>query len=268
MNLRDLIRDTERGNAVMLDLRNDLDTSKIEGKHKFGFADLLSAWKRRAKFASSKKMNPIAPGLADIVNWILYDRNNFAAGATVPANFKFYTQPIGTANKTKADTNLDQVQRLPDPLWMNALGIGFRWNETILPADILTFSETFWMEFWVGQKDYVEGPFTCFPAASGIQFTAAATTVAATTIQPSNNGQARIDNMFDLRLPAGIHLGYDNANGGAPILSDGLTGITILQGQQFRIECNGTAFALAAGPSGVGMNLQSFIYGILSRGVQ
>ena len=81
---------------------------------KVGFKSSLSEFLRAAQRRSGAQ-NPIAPNQADIVKWLLYDRFTFAVATTIPNNFKFFTQPIGTAGKTKVDTNLDQVQRLPDP---------------------------------------------------------------------------------------------------------------------------------------------------------
>src|ERR1039458_10883203 len=46
---------------------------------KAGLFDFLSVAKAR-----SRKQNPIAPGLADYVNWVLYDRISFAQAAVVP----------------------------------------------------------------------------------------------------------------------------------------------------------------------------------------
>ena len=214
----------------------------------------------------ARAQNPIAPNQADIVKWILYDRFQFAAGTTVPNNYKYFTQPIGTAGKSKADTNLDQVQRLPDPLWMNVEGLGFYFGSTALEADIDAFTRSEYMEFWVGQKVYIEGPVQCFPGGAGLSGVASGGTVSVFT-----NGIPRIDNVFDVRLPAGIHLGNDSNN--VPIVTDGLIGVTILQGQQFRIEMNAPAggAALTSGtatPAGTGLQVMAFLYGILSRGVQ
>jgi hypothetical protein len=203
------------------------------------------------------------------VKWILYDRFQFAAGTTVPNNFKFFTQPIGTNAKTKIDTNLDQVQRLPDPLWFNCEGLGFYFGILNTPQDINTFLNSTFIEFWVGQKVYVEGPAQCFPGGVGLSNSVYGTT---TPFTVSSNGQPRIDNIYDVRLPAGIHLGVDANN--VPIVTDGLIGITILQGQQFRIEVNapmGGAALLASGATpmpGNGLNIMAYLYGILSRGVQ
>ena len=95
------------------------------------------------------------------------------------------------------------------------------------------------------------------------------TTTAGNLSTVTTNGQPRTDNVFDVRLPAGIHLGTDST--GAAIVTDGLIGITILQGQQFRIEMNapaGGAALTATASGGTGLTVMAYLYGILSRGVQ
>ena len=234
---------------------------------KVGFRTSLTEFFKSAK-RRVRQQNPIAPNQADIVKWILYDRFQFAPSTTVPNNFKFFTQPIGTNNKTKVDTNLDQVQRLPDPLWFNTEGLGFFFGPLTSPADMAGFLSSEYMEYWVGQKVYVEGPLQCFPGGAGIY--SSMTNPAAASV--SSNGLPRIDNIYDVRLPAGIHLGVDANN--APIITDGLIGVTILQGQQFRIEMNaplGGAALSATGATpfaGTGLTVMAYLYGILSRGVQ
>ena len=224
---------------------------------KVGFKTSLTEFFKAAK-RRTRAQNPIAPNQADIVKWILYDRFQFAPSTTVPNNFKFFTAPIGQSGKTKIDTNMEQVQRLADPLWFNTEGIGFFFSSVDAPADVAAFLASEYMEFWVGQKVYLEGPVQCFPGGAGLSS-------AATTLL--SNGDPRTDNVFDVRLPAGIHLGTDTA--GNAIVTDGLIGITILQGQQFRVEMNAPAggAALGAGPA-AGISIMCYLYGILSRGVQ
>ena len=139
--------------------------SKRAGK--VGFRTSLTEFFKAAK-RKARAQNPIAPNQADIVKWIIYDRFRFAAGTTVPNNYKYFTQPIGTNGKTKVDTNLDQVQRLPDPLWFNTEGMGFYFSPDNALADITNFINSEFQEFWVGQKVYVEGPVQCFPGGVGI----------------------------------------------------------------------------------------------------
>lgn len=229
---------------------------------KVGFKTSLTEFFRGAK-RRARQTNPIAPNQADIVKWVLYDRFIFAAGTTVPNNFKFFTQPIGTNNKTKIDTNMDQVQRLADPLWFNTEGVGFFFLPNVADADLTAFINSEFMEFWVGQKTYLEGPIQVFPGGAGLWAAGGNTVI--------SNGVPRIDNIYDVRLPAGIHLGVDSNN--SPIITDGLIGVTILQGQQFRIEMNapnGGAALSAAGatPPGTGLTIMAYLFGILSRGVQ
>jgi hypothetical protein len=80
-------------------------------------------------------------------------------------------------------------------------------------------------------------------------------------------------------------MGTDDAGNPVPITTDGLMGITILQSQTFHVDVkedtpSGTAFSGAstvpftltaknATPqAGAGCNMMTYLYGILSRGVQ
>jgi len=222
-----------------------------------------------SKYRANKKkfnQNPIVPNMADYVNWVLYDRLVTAAGGSIPTNFKFFTVPIGTNSKTKVDTNLDQVSQLPQPYWMNATHIGFAFMPNTLLLDIVNFWSQSYFEFWVNNKVYVEGPYQCFPGGSGLH---GATTNTATSALSS--GVPLEGNMFDLRLPAGIHLGNDSQ--GNAVVTDGLTGITILQSQTFKVENNlpGGALTLTASTAtpnaGTGMTLNTYLKGVLSRSV-
>jgi hypothetical protein len=235
---------------------------------KVGFKTSLTEFFRSAK-RRSVKTNPIAPNQADIVKWVIYDRFQFAPSTTVPSSFQFFTVPSGNNNKTQADTNMSQVQRLPDPQWFNTEGVGFYFGPLTSPVDLANFTQSEAIEYWVGQKTYLEGPVQCFPAGAGIFASIAPYQNAASVV---SNGLPRIDNIFDVRLPAGIHLGVDANN--VPIITDGLIGVTILQGQQFRVNMlapsGGAALtATTATPfPGVGLSVSCYLYGILSRGVQ
>lgn len=210
--------------------------------------------------------NPIVPNMADYVNWLLYDRYIVAAGSAVPVNFQLFTVPIGTNNKTKVDTNLDLVSQLPQPYWMNVTHIGFYWMPNMLLTDIINFLEQSYFEFWVNNKVYIEGPHMVYPGGAGIY--------GFSTIQGqqvADNGHPSNGNLYDLRLPAGINLGSDTS--GNAVVTDGITGINILQSQNFKIQdyLPGGALTLTAStanPNGTGMYLYCFLHGILSRSVQ
>ena len=209
--------------------------------------------------------NPIAPNQADILPWILYDNNVTAAAANTAVLYTFFNVPIGTAGKTKANTNLTQVSRLEDPQWFNCIGLGFYFASNMIKIDIDQFLNLYFQEFVIGQKIYSEGPLQCFPAGAGLS--------GMTTRNNEggfSNGQPNLGNIYDLRLPAGLHLGKDR-DSGMDIVADGLIGHTILQSQAFRVDIRGTAFALAAAAApgnGTGLSLSCYLYGILSRGVQ
>lgn len=232
-------------------------TGKGKGKFKPTFtvnSDLDIA--RSKNFAR----NPIMPNAADIVCWNLWDTFKVAANTSMGASFNYFTQPIGTNSKTKMDTNLEQVQRLPDPLWMNVIAMGFQFGPEVTFADLQTLVNNYYVEFWVGGKVYVEGRYEFFPSGTGITGSIA-TTVATSSPTVLNNGHPNWTNLFDLRLPPGLNLG-----GGQP--SDGLMGVTILQGQQFKIVSNAPGGAQSTSAGGGGMRIIANLYGILSRGVQ
>lgn len=204
---------------------------------------------------------PIMPNTADIVQWWLWDRFTTAAGANTAGTYRFFSQPIGTAGKTKEDTNLENVSQLPAPQWMNVTHMGFFFAPDTHIIDINALFDDYYYEFWVGQKVYSEGPLQCAPAGAGIY---SAHTINNTQI--NTNGWPSLDNMLDVRLPAGTDLGYDKETG-ERVIADGNRGITILQNQQFQVRVIGTPFALQGAPA-PGLNFMCFLYGTLSRGVQ
>lgn len=231
-------------------------------KRKIGFKTGIASYQRRAKIQGHRIANPIMPNSADITNWVLYDRFVFTTPGTLPNTFSFFTIPQGAAAKTKTDTNMELVQQLAAPQWMNVIGVGFWFSPASIKLDIDGFINSSFMEFWVGGKVYAEGPLQCFPGAAGY-----AGVSTQTNESVYSNGAPLASNFFDLRLPAGIGLGSGQ-------LSDGLIGITILQNQQFRVNVNAPAggwalTAAAAVPTpGNGLTVMCYLYGILSRGVQ
>lgn len=197
---------------------------------------------------------PVVPNLTNILPWVLYDRIVTAAAANTAARNTFFNLPIGAAGKTKEDTNLQQVMQLPAPEIMNVYTIGFGFMTDMVKVDIDAFLNDYYMEFWVGDRVYSEGPLQCFPSGTGLD--------GATTRNNEgcfNNGVAALGNAWDLRLPVGIP--------GA----DGITGIPILQGESFQVLVIGTPYALsaAAAPNnGSGLNLMCYLTGVKGRAVQ
>ena len=245
---------------------DQLDLTEAQGEGKVGYKVNLNSYFRKAKF-QAKRANPIVQNMNDYVQWVFYDKATFAQGANVPVNFKLFTTPIGQLGKTKVDTNLEQPQRINDPGWMNAVAIGFYFGAATLLLDITNFLEQAYMEFWVGNKTYLEGPYQCFPGGAGLQGVSTSTAQ-----QTFTNGQARVGNMFDMRLPTGMHLGSDQ--GGNAVVADGLLGVTILQTQLLKVEnyLPGGVLALTTNVAvpnpGTGLRLSSYVIGTYSRGVQ
>lgn len=234
------------------------------------FSDFAAIAKKR-----SRRTNPISPNQADYVNWILYDRITFAPAAVIPQLNKLFIVPIGGNGKTKVDTNLEQVSVLPAPQWFNTEGIAFYFSPNVAPIDLYNFLQTEYMEFWVSQKVYAEGPLDQFPSAGGIfqsvslgTETAAPANVSSTSV----NGWPSTHNMYDVRLPMGLPLGKDS--NGAAVTADGIIGITILQSQNFQVQlkADGGGATMAAASAtpfpGVGLTVACRLHGILSRGVQ
>lgn len=190
---------------------------------------------------------PIAPNMVDPVVWCLYDTIVTAAGNNTLPEYQFFN---GIGNRTKAATNVEQPQTLPDPQWFNVWSIGFQFATNMLKADIDLFLRSYYYEFWVGEKVYAEGPLETAPSGVGLHGATAVTNEAAWS-----NGLPTVHNLIDLRLP--------------PPLGDGIIGITILQGQRFRVKVIGTAFQLtAAANGGTGLFARCYLFGVLSRGVQ
>jgi hypothetical protein len=242
---------------------------------KVGLMDFFKAAKAR-----NRRQNPISPNQADYVNWVLYDRITFAQAAVVPQLTKLFVIPIGGSGKTKVDTNLEQVSTLPAPQWFNCTGVSIFFPSNTLPADAASFLQTEYMEFWVGSsKVYVEGPLDVFPGSGGIFANQSLGTVAAASTNVTSvlsNGWPSIHNMYDVRLPAGLPLGSDS--NGAPVVADGIIGITILQSQTFNIQlkadgggatitANGAVPFPGVGNTAPGLTVSARLHGILSRGV-
>jgi hypothetical protein len=265
MNISKFVRKVKDGVGLFIPLARD---------NKF---DIDSAEPIKRKY---RLHNPIQPNTADIVNWVLYDRITFATPGTLPALFRLFVSPIGGASqvagvlKTKVDTNLEQVSRLPDPQWFNTTGVAIYFNVNAAPVDIENFIATTYIEFWVSQKVYLEGPPQCFPSAAGLYANnALALTPAATAFVTNTvNGWPNAQNIYDVRLPAGLNLGINDQ--GQMVTADGLIGITILQGQSFTVQFKADggpmtlALAAATPIPGVGLTISAYLHGILSRGVQ
>ena len=83
------------------------------------FVNKKTVREAQAKLTGEYLANPAIANMADIVPWVQYDRVSTSAGANTQTQYVFFQQPLGTNNKTKIDTNMEQVIRFLDPDWMD-----------------------------------------------------------------------------------------------------------------------------------------------------
>lgn len=198
--------------------------------------------------AKHRNTNPIEEGRADIVPWIWYDRLFTASSTVTSAEYDFFTQPI-SGTKFKQDTNMEQVSVLPQPQHFNTTSLQMYFSSQMLDLDMGKFLDTYYLEFWIGNKVYAEGPLSQFPGGSGLQgFTT-----------QSNTGS------FSNGIPSPLAV-VDFRIGDNPI------GHHILQGQTFKVKViTSTGFtttATSVNPNAIGISLLCVLEGVLSRGVQ
>lgn len=218
---------------------NEFDKKRIYGGHS------KAAMERAMRIRSKERdANPIEEGRADIVPWFLYDRQFTAAGSTTAVSYDYFTTPIG-GTKYKQDTNMTQVGILPNPQSFNVTSLRCYFSGQMVIADINKFLDTYYMEFWVGDKEYAEGPLSMFPGGAGV---AGVTTQ--TNVGTFSNGLPSPGAVMDLRM------------GNDPI------GIYILQGQNFNVKLKTNAGFATTAASPVGLSLMIVLEGILTRSVQ
>lgn len=214
---------------------------------------MLDFWRRNAR-----GKNPIVPGKIGIFNWTLYDTLTAGQGTTTAVLLQAFTVPAGQSGKTKLDTNLEQVSRIPGPGIFNTVSLGFWFATNMDKDDMDGIFNSYFFEFVVVSRIYAEGLLQFYPASAGL---AGSTTKTAESAY--SNGQPNVANFYDLRLPAGMDLG-DGA------MTDGFTGITILQDQTFRVDLKATTGVTlqTTAQGGVGLRLVVRLDGQLTRGVQ
>lgn len=226
-----------------------MDTTDVARAMKLNRNSSIYEIERAMRIGNANRLNnPIEEGRADIVPWVLYDRQTTAANTATAVEYDFFTTPIGGA-KYRQDTNMTQVQQLPNPQHFNATSLQFYFSSRMTSIDIGTMLDTYYCEFWIGDKVYAQGPLSQFPSGAGI---AGVTT---------NTAQSAFGNGFP--SPNAV---IDFRMGDNPI------GHHILQGQNFQVKvltnAGYTTQAVTAIASAIGLNLMVVLDGVLSRSVQ
>jgi len=178
----------------------------------------------------------------DVQHTPLYDTITIAAGSAVNSlTSALFTNVGASSNKTLAQTNLSQSQKLPAPEAFSIFAFRTRWSEDILLADLLSILDGFTLEFSLGQKNYQRAPLWYFAAGGGVSgFTTR------TSASVYNNGLPSREAIHKLAIP-----------------------IVIENQMTFFAQLQGTAFTLAASADGgTGLNLILLLDGLFARGVQ
>jgi hypothetical protein len=181
------------------------------------------------------------PDMVEVVSSMpLYDTYVAAAAANTPTEIQFFTE-ARSATKGLNRTNLLQAQRLEAPKSFLVHAIRVAFSPDMAFADILAFYKNYILRFIVGDDEYAVGGLEFFPAGAGLS--GIASDGAGSAIEHYVNGlpDPRAINVFEHPIPIG-------------------------QGENFRVELNGTSFALAAAPA-PGAFIRVYLDGVLQRGV-
>ena len=178
----------------------------------------------------------------DVQHTPLYDTITIAAGSAVNnLTSALFTNVGAASNKTLAQTNLSQSQKLPAPEAFSIFAFRVRWSEDILLEDLLAIMDGFTLEFFLGQKNYQRAPLWYFAAGGGI---AGMTTRTAESVY--TNGNPTREAIHKLAIP-----------------------IVIENQMTFFAQLQGTAYTLvASGSGGTGLNMTLLLDGLYARGVQ
>ncbi len=175
----------------------------------------------------------------DVQHTPIYDTVTIAAGGSLSTlTSAFFTNVGPASNKTLAQCNMTQSQRLAAPEAFSIFSISLRISENILEADLITIMNNFALSFWLGQKKYNLAPIWHYPAGGGIWASADASTFA--------NGFPSREAVLNLAVP-----------------------IVIENQMTFFAQLEGTAQTLTAGGGGgTGATLVLKLDGLYARGVQ
>lgn len=183
----------------------------------------------------------------DIQHTPVYDTFTVANNVALTAlNTSFFTA-VGQ-NKTLAQTNLTQPNRLQSPEAFSIFAFRLRWAENILLADALSLVNGLAFQFNLNKKDYNLAPLWHYNAGGGIFGSGGSVTTAAGTLNnfTTTNGVPGRESMHKLALP-----------------------IPIENNNTFTGFLTGTFFTLtASGSGGTGLTLTAMLDGLYARGIQ
>lgn len=191
-----------------------------------------------------RSRNPIAQDLADVIPYKIYDTLTTAKNTQASTTYQFFTTPQ-SATKSKLLTNLEQAGRLPDPRHFFVRALRFIFSSDMLLTDIVAMLKNYYVEFWIGNKIYMEGPMYLFPGGAGVSGVTTNSNESTYSL-----GRADVTTVDDF----------------------GDKGFSILQGQTFKVNVitpnSPPTFSNNTTPASNGLTLICVLDGLIAREVQ
>lgn len=199
----------------------------------------------------------------DVQHTPLYDTVGFYPGTggtpdTINENTATWFTNVGPAapffavQKTLAQTNMTQSQKLPAPEAFSIYGLRLRIKENILRQDLDAILDHFALEFYLGQKWYQRAPLWYFAAGGGIW---AAADIPAIPIAKG------------VTIPQAVYTnGVPDRNGMHKLILN----LVIENQMTFYARLVGTPYTLLAAAAlfGTGATMTLLLDGLYARGVQ
>jgi preprotein translocase subunit SecY len=140
----------------------------------------------------------------EVVDLKVYD--DFSVAASTPAvSVNLFQIPIGQSSKTLADTSLVQAGQLEGGQAFRVRAIELKVLPTVAFVDAVAFAQNCTLNFTISSgRTYGQYPLAFLPGGSVPIVNAAATTVAATTIESVSQGFPSVGNVLPLQYPVTI----------------------------------------------------------------
>lgn len=183
---------------------------------------------------------PVVPNMIDVQQMPLYDTFTLATGTATPAPIQFFTDPI-SSTKGRTKTNLNRGAQLESPKSFFIRAMRFFFSPDVAIADITSFYKGYIAVLIIGEKEYQIGGLEFFPGGAGMYGQFGTMTAAAANYFIANGSPD----------PRGINV------------LDPDKGIPIQQGENFRVELQGTTFNSTAA-----IWLRCYLDGFIGRQVQ
>lgn len=222
---------------------------------------MLHVMKRSPQAATNEALRglgAVAPGLVDKGMLPLYDRVIVPVATATGNPILFFTVPLGSGTgisgaKQLWDTNMTQAGRLEDPQHFEVRAVRFYVEPDIASSDLTKLYSNYVLNLIVGDKTYQLAPLWYFPAGGGLYASGNLSTARLASTLPE---QFYGNGMPDPRAICAI---------------DDTVSVKINQGENFRVELQGTTFTTqAAGGTvfGTGLDMRIVLDGILTRAVR